>query len=115
MKPVRVLVVDDSAVVRQALTRIFEADGRVEVVGCAPDPYVARDLVVQHTPDVLTLDIEMPRMDGLSFLGKLMQFRPTPTVVLSSLTREGSETALEALRLGAVAVLDKPRGGCPWP
>lgn len=109
MSPVRLLVVDDSAVVRQALSSVFAADGRVQVVATAPDPYVARDLVLQHRPDVLTLDLEMPRMDGLTFLAKLMEYQPTPTVVLSSLTPEGSDTALEALRLGAVSVVCKPR------
>jgi two-component system, chemotaxis family, protein-glutamate methylesterase/glutaminase len=105
---VRVLVVDDSAIVRQIFTRELEKDADIEVVGVAPDPYVARDLIVQLEPDVLTLDIEMPRMDGITFLRKLMKYHPTPVVIVSSLTPKGSELALEALDSGAVDVLCKP-------
>lgn len=104
----RVLVVDDSAVVRQILTRELGRDPEIEVVGAAPDPYVARDMIVDLRPDVLTLDIEMPRMDGVTFLKKLMHHHPLPVVVVSSLTPKGSELALEALDAGAVDVLCKP-------
>lgn len=104
----RVLVVDDSAVVRQILTRELGRDPEIEVVGAAPDPYVARDMIVDLHPDVLTLDIEMPRMDGVTFLKKLMHHHPLPVVVVSSLTPKGSELALEALDAGAVDVLCKP-------
>lgn len=105
---IKVLVVDDSAVVRQVLIKAISSAADIEVVGTAPDPYVARDLIVKLKPDVLTLDIEMPRMDGLSFLSKLMRHFPIPVVVVSSLTPQNSETALRALALGAVEVLAKP-------
>jgi two-component system chemotaxis response regulator CheB len=103
-----VLIVDDSAVVRQLITQALAHDPQIEVVGTAPDPYVARDKIVSLNPDVVTLDIEMPRMDGLTFLRKLMQHRPLPVIVISSLTQRGSEMALEALSCGAVGVLAKP-------
>ncbi len=105
---IRVLVVDDSAVVRQILTKELSRDPQIEVVGTAPDPYVARDKIVQLKPDVLTLDIEMPRMDGLAFLRKLMHFQPMPVVVVSSVAEAGGELVLEALELGAVEVMCKP-------
>jgi two-component system, chemotaxis family, protein-glutamate methylesterase/glutaminase len=105
---IRVLVVDDSAIVRKVLTEELGRYPDIEVVGAAVDPYVARDMIVRLKPDVITLDIEMPRMDGLSFLVKLMKHRPMPVVVVSSLTPENSETALKALELGAVEVLGKP-------
>lgn len=104
----RVLVVDDSAVVRQILTQELSRDPMIEVVGTAPDPYVARDKIVQLQPDVLTLDIEMPRMDGLAFLRKLMHYKPMPVVIVSSLTAAGGELAMEALDAGAVEVMCKP-------
>jgi len=104
----RVLIVDDSAVVRQIFSAQLARDPELEVVGTAPDPYVARDLIVERQPDVLTLDIEMPRMDGLTFLKKLMHFHPIPVVVVSSLTAAGGELALEALAAGAVDVMCKP-------
>ena len=107
-RPVRVLVVDDSAVVRRVFTRELGRDPEIEVVGAAPNPYAARDMIVALKPDVLTLDIEMPRMDGIAFLRKLMCFHPLPTIIVSSLTKENSPTALEALRAGAVEVLCKP-------
>jgi two-component system chemotaxis response regulator CheB len=103
-----VLVVDDSALVRRILTRELDASAGIEVVGAAPDPYVARDLIVALEPDVVTLDLEMPRMDGVTFLRKLMKHHPMPVVVVSSLTPAGSELALEALEAGAVDVLAKP-------
>jgi two-component system chemotaxis response regulator CheB len=105
---IKVLVVDDSAVVRQILTQELSRDPQIEVVGAAPDPYVARDKIIQLSPDVLTLDIEMPRMDGIAFLRKLMHFHPMPVVVVSSLTAAGSELALEAMAIGAVDVMCKP-------
>jgi len=105
---VRVLVVDDSAVVRQILTREFSKDKDIEVVGTAPDPYVARDKIVQLKPDVITLDVEMPRMDGVTFLRKLMKHHPIPVIIVSSLTAAGSELAMEALNCGAVDVMCKP-------
>jgi len=107
-RPVRVLVVDDSALVRRILARELEAAGGIEVVASAPDPYAARDRIVELQPDVVTLDLEMPRMNGITFLRKLMRYRPTPVIVVSSLTREGSALALEALDAGAVDVLAKP-------
>lgn len=105
---IRVLIVDDSAVVREVLSRELEADPEIEVVGVAMDPYVARDKIVALAPDVVTLDLEMPRMDGITFLRKLMRYRPTPVIVVSSLAAEGSETALDALAAGAVDVVAKP-------
>ncbi len=102
------LVVDDSALVRRILARELEAHGDIRVVASAPDPYAARDKIVECEPDVLTLDLEMPRMDGITFLRKLMRFHPMPVVVVSSLTPAGSELALEALEAGAVDVLAKP-------
>lgn len=105
---IRVLIVDDSAVVRQVLTAELSKAHGLEVVGTATDPYVARDKIVALKPDVMTLDIEMPRMDGLTFLGKLMRHHPLPVVVVSSLTPEGSQAAVRALELGAVDVVSKP-------
>jgi two-component system chemotaxis response regulator CheB len=105
---IRVLVVDDSAVVRQLLTRELVKDPQIQVVGSAPDPYVARDKIVELRPDVLTLDVEMPRMDGISFLKKLMQFFPMPVIVVSSLTQTGTQTAIDAMAAGAVDVVAKP-------
>lgn len=105
---IRVLIVDDSAVVRRTLTEQLGQYPDIEVVGAAIDPYNARDLIVKLDPDVLTLDIEMPRMDGLSFLAKLMKHYPLPVVVVSSVTPENSETAIRALTLGAVEVICKP-------
>jgi two-component system chemotaxis response regulator CheB len=107
-RKIKVLVVDDSALVRRILSEVISRQPDMEVVGTAPDPFVARDMVVELSPDVLTLDIEMPRMDGLTFLTKLMQHRPTPTIVISSTTQAMCDTAIEALRRGAVEVLAKP-------
>lgn len=107
---IRVLVVDDSAVVRRLITEALRADPEIEVVGTAIDPYVARDKIKELEPDVLTLDLEMPRMDGLTFLRILMQQHPVPVVIMSSLSQRGSDYALEALRLGAFDVLGKPSG-----
>jgi two-component system, chemotaxis family, protein-glutamate methylesterase/glutaminase len=105
---IRVLVVDDSAVVRNIFSKELAADPDIEVIGTAPDPYVARDQIVTLKPDVITLDIEMPRMDGLTFLRKLMKHYPLPVIVVSSLTQKGSELAMEALNEGAVDVMCKP-------
>jgi two-component system chemotaxis response regulator CheB len=104
---IRVLIVDDSAIVRRVLSEELSRYEDIQVVGTAVDPYVARDKILQLNPDVLTLDIEMPRMDGLSFLARLMKFQPMPVVIVSSLTPKGSEAALHALQLGAVEVVDK--------
>ncbi len=109
-KKIRVLIVDDSAVVRKLASEALAADPEIEVVGTAIDPYMARDKLKELSPDVLTLDLEMPRMDGLTFLRLLMERRPMPVVVMSSLTQRGSEYALEALRLGAIDFLGKPSG-----
>jgi two-component system, chemotaxis family, protein-glutamate methylesterase/glutaminase len=106
--PVRIIVVDDSAIVRQILATELAKDPDIRVVGTAPDPFVARDMIVQHRPDVVTLDIEMPRMDGLTFLRKLMKHFPLPVLIVSSLTPAGSAIAIEALRAGAVDVVCKP-------
>ncbi len=107
---IRVLVVDDSAVVRQVLSKELSRDPSICVVGTALDPYVARDKIMRLSPDVLTLDIGMPRMDGMTFLEKLMKYHPMPVVVVSSLTKEGSELAMRALELGAVEVVPKGDG-----
>jgi two-component system chemotaxis response regulator CheB len=106
---IRVLVVDDSALMRQALSTMLGRDPAIEVVGTASDPYVARDKIRALTPDVLTLDVEMPRMDGLSFLDKLMRAHPMPVVMVSSLTESGCDTTLRALELGAVDFVTKPK------
>jgi two-component system chemotaxis response regulator CheB len=105
---IRVLIVDDSAMVRRIFTQELARDPEIEVVGSAPDPYVARDQIVALKPDVITLDIEMPRMDGLTFLRMLMRHYPLPTIIVSSLTPEGGELALEGLEAGAVDILCKP-------
>jgi two-component system chemotaxis response regulator CheB len=105
---IKVLIVDDSAVVRKVLTEELSRYPDIEIVGTAVDPYMARDKIVKLKPDVVTLDLEMPRMDGLSFLAKLMKFYPLPVVVLSSLTPKNSQNAVKALSLGAVEVLCKP-------
>ncbi len=107
---IKVLVIDDSAVVRKVFTEELTRDPMIEVVGTAPDPYVARDKIVALRPDVITLDVEMPRMDGITFLRRLMKHYPLPTVVVSSLTPRGGELAMEALDAGAVDVMCKPGG-----
>jgi two-component system, chemotaxis family, protein-glutamate methylesterase/glutaminase len=106
----RVLLVDDSAVVRKLLGDALRKHGDIDVIGGAADPYIARDMILQHKPDVITLDIEMPRMDGLSFLRKLMEHHPIPAIVVSSLTQQGSAASVEALRIGAIDVIGKPGG-----
>lgn len=107
-KKIRVLVVDDSALIRNVMTEILSEDPEIEVVGTAPDPYVARDKMKTLNPDVLTLDVEMPKMDGLTFLQKLMAARPIPVVMVSSLTEQGTATTLQALESGAVDFVTKP-------
>jgi two-component system chemotaxis response regulator CheB len=107
---IRVLIVDDSAIVRKVLSDVLSCQPDIEVVGTAPDPYVARDKIITLRPDVLTLDIEMPRMDGLTFLDRLMAFHPMPVVVISSLTQSSTRSALEAVSRGAVDVMAKPGG-----
>ncbi|HET7506618.1 MAG TPA: chemotaxis response regulator protein-glutamate methylesterase [Kofleriaceae bacterium] len=106
---IRVLVIDDSALMRKLLVEVLRRDPAIEVVGTANDPFIARDLIKQTSPDVLTLDVEMPRMDGLTFLGNLMRLRPMPVVMISSLTERGADTTLAALELGAVDFVAKPR------
>ncbi len=108
MDKIKVLVVDDSAMVRQLLTEILSQDPQIEVVGTAPDPYIARDKIKRLNPDVLTLDVEMPRMDGVTFLANLMRLRPMPVVMVSSLTEKGADVTLRALELGAVDFVTKP-------
>lgn len=106
---IKVLVVDDSALIRSVMKEIIGSQPDMEVVGVAPDPIIARDMIKQTNPDVLTLDVEMPRMDGLDFLEKLMRLRPMPVVMVSSLTERGSEITLRALELGAVDFVTKPK------
>jgi two-component system, chemotaxis family, protein-glutamate methylesterase/glutaminase len=107
-KKIKVLIVDDSAMVRKVFTEQLAKDPEIEVVGTAPDPYIGRDKIVYLKPDVLILDIEMPRMDGLTFLEKLMRYYPMPVIIVSSLAKEGCEVALKALELGAMEVMAKP-------
>ncbi|WP_322068341.1 protein-glutamate methylesterase/protein-glutamine glutaminase [Paraburkholderia bannensis] len=111
MQKIKVLCVDDSALIRSLMTEIINSQPDMTVVATAPDPLVARDLIKQHNPDVLTLDVEMPRMDGLDFLEKLMRLRPMPVVMVSSLTERGNEITLRALELGAVDFVTKPKVG----
>lgn len=109
MKKISVLVIDDSALIRKLLTEIINSHPDMEVIGTAPDPLVARDMIRMLNPDVLTLDVEMPRMDGLEFLEKLMRLRPMPVVMVSTLTERGSEITFRALELGAVDFVTKPK------
>lgn len=111
IRKIRVLIVDDSASVRQMMKQILESDSEIEVVGVAPDPFVAVERIRQNPPDVITLDVEMPRMDGLTFLDRIMSQHPIPTVICSTLTEAGSDTALQALERGAVEIITKPRLG----
>jgi two-component system chemotaxis response regulator CheB len=110
-KKIKVLVVDDSAVVRQTLEGILSSDPHIEVIGTAADPYIAADKIAKEVPDVITLDVEMPRMDGITFLKKIMLQHPIPVVMCSSLTGSGTETALRSLEFGAVEIITKPRLG----
>ena len=109
MTKIKLLIVDDSALIRQMLTQIFSESGDIEVVGTASDPIIAREKIKALNPDVLTLDVEMPRMDGLTFLRNLMRLRPMPVVMISTLTEKGAEVTLEALALGAVDFVAKPK------
>lgn len=108
MRNIKVLVVDDSAIVRKVFTEELSKEPDIQIVGAAPDPYVARDKIIRLKPDVVTLDIEMPRMDGITFLKKLMKSYPLPVIIVSSLTPKGGKLALEAIENGAVEVLSKP-------
>jgi two-component system, chemotaxis family, protein-glutamate methylesterase/glutaminase len=108
---IRVLIVDDSAVVRQTLSDVLSSDPEIEVVGTAADPFVAAERIREQVPDVITLDIEMPRMDGLTFLQKIMSQHPIPVVICSSLAEEGAQSTLRALEYGAVDIVTKPRLG----
>lgn len=108
MNRIKVLIVDDSAVVRQTLSDILSSDNEIEVVGTAADPYIAVSKIAEELPDVITLDIEMPRMDGLTFLRKIMSQHPIPVVIISSLTAKGTESAILAMEYGAISVLKKP-------
>lgn len=108
MKKIRVLIVDDSLLIREVLTEILNSSPDIEVVGAAEDAFVAREMIKQLNPDVLTLDIEMPRMDGITFLRNLMRLRPMPVVMISVLTESNAEVTLEALALGAVDFIAKP-------
>jgi len=110
MKPIRVLIVDDSPTVQAVLKNVLAEESDIQIVGTASDPYEAKDLIVQKEPDVITLDIEMPRMDGITFLKRLMTFRPLPVIMISSYTRENSVRTLEALDAGAVDFVAKPTG-----
>ncbi|MFL6658295.1 MAG: chemotaxis response regulator protein-glutamate methylesterase [Massilia sp.] len=109
MSKIKVLIVDDSALIRSVMSEIISSQSDMQVVGVAPDPLVARELIKQTNPDVLTLDVEMPKMDGLDFLEKLMRLRPMPVVMVSSLTERGSEITMRALELGAVDFVTKPK------
>jgi two-component system chemotaxis response regulator CheB len=106
---IKVLVVDDSALIRSLLTEIINSQNDMEVVGAAPDPLVAREMIKQLNPDVLTLDVEMPKMDGLDFLERLMRLRPMPVLMVSTLTEKGSEITMRALELGAIDFVTKPK------
>jgi two-component system chemotaxis response regulator CheB len=110
-KKTKVLIVDDSSVVRQTLKDILSSDPGIEVTGTAPDPYIAAEKIRHEVPDVITLDVEMPRMDGITFLKKIMSQHPMPVVICSGLTEKGSETALKAMEYGAVEIIEKPRLG----
>ncbi|MBO8087889.1 MAG: response regulator, partial [Marichromatium sp.] len=110
-RKIRVMVVDDAAVVREALSNILNADPGIEVVATAADPYIAAQKMEKVIPDVITLDVEMPRMDGLTFLQKIMAQHPMPVIMCSSLVESGSETVIKALEYGAVDIIQKPRMG----
>ncbi len=109
MSKTKVLIVDDSALVRQVLTEILSSAPDIEVVGAAADPYAAREKIKQLNPDVITLDVEMPKMDGITFLTNIMRLRPMPVVMISSLTEQGAEITLQALEIGAVDYVEKPK------
>jgi len=110
-KKIRVLIVDDSALVRQTMTEILESDPEIEVIAAAVNPYMAVIKMKTEIPDVITLDVEMPRMDGITFLKKLMSQHPIPVIMVSTLTSKGSETAMKAMEYGAVEIIEKPKVG----
>ena len=114
IRPIRVLVIDDSATVRQILQRELGKYADIDIVGAASDPYVCREMVVDLEPDVITLDVEMPRMDGITFLSKLMKHKPLPVIMVSSLTPKGGDLAMQALAAGAVDVMVNPVRPLPW-
>src|SRR5512145_208094 len=111
MAKTRVVVVDDSALVRSLLSEIINRQPDMECVGAAADPFIAREMIRNTNPDVITLDVEMPRMDGIDFLSRLMRLRPTPVVMVSTLTERGADVTLRALELGALDFVAKPRIG----
>lgn len=111
MKKIKVLIVDDSAVVRQTMADILASDPQIEVMATAADPFIAAERMKSDVPDVITLDVEMPRMDGITFLQKIMSQHPIPVVMCSTLTENGSETAMKALEYGAVEIIQKPKLG----
>ena len=111
MKHIKVMIVDDSAVVRQILTALLKAHPGIEVIDAVADPLLAMERMKSQWPDVIVLDVEMPRMDGITFLKKIMQERPTPVVICSTLTEKGARTTMEALAAGAVAIITKPKLG----
>ncbi|TSA41735.1 MAG: response regulator [Methylococcaceae bacterium] len=108
MKKIKVLIVDDSLLIREVLTEILNSSPEIDVVGAAEDAYIAREMIKQLDPDVLTLDVEMPRMNGITFLRNLMRLRPMPVVMISALTESNAEVTLEALSIGAVDFIAKP-------
>ena len=110
-KKIRVVVVDDSALVRSLLAEIINRQRDMECIGTANDPLIAREMIRELNPDVITLDVEMPRMDGIDFLGRLMRLRPMPVVMISTLTERGAEVTMKALELGAIDFVAKPRVG----
>jgi two-component system chemotaxis response regulator CheB len=111
MKPIRVLIVDDSAMVRQTLSEVVASDPEIEVMATAPDPFIAAERIREEVPDVILLDVEMPRMDGITFLQSIMAQRPIPVVICSTLSSRGSETAMRALKAGAVDIVAEPKLG----
>src|SRR5690349_6132849 len=111
MKPIRVLIVDDSAMVRRTLAEVLASDSEIEIMATAPDPIIAADRIREEVPDVILLDVEMPRMDGITFLQTIMAQHPVPVVICSTLSARGSETAMRALESGAVDVVAKPKLG----
>ncbi|MGZ5043161.1 MAG: response regulator [Methylobacter sp.] len=110
MNKIRVLIIDDSLLIRKVLSEILNSSPDIEVVGTAEDPLIAREMIKELNPDVLTLDIEMPRMDGITFLRNLMRLRPMPVVMISALTESNAEVTLTALEIGAVDFIAKPNG-----
>ena len=110
-EPIKVLIVDDSPLIRSMLTRVLAEEPAIQVVGGAKDPYEARELIITYRPDVIVLDIEMPRMDGLTFLAKLMEHYPVPVIMCSGVAPASSAAAMKAIELGAIDVVSKPTGG----